>query len=171
MIFIPATISLLMAYESYNFHTILTKKITKIIIISNLILLIFASSGMFTRIFFKWERADYSKVEEFVVQNITKDDVVFCDEQAYYPAKIHAKKIFLPPYLKFISPTEKESISVLIISPDSSISFNNSRISFNDIPKLIGGQWELKNSINQSPSNSFNIAKVRGYNLQVFKRV
>jgi hypothetical protein len=171
MIFIPATISLLITYESYNFYGVSTKKITKIIIISNLILLIFASSGMFTRIFFKWERADYSKVEEFVIQNITKDDIVFCDEQAYYPAKIHAKKIFLPPYLKFISSTEKENISVLIISPDSSISFNNSRISFNDIPKLIGGQWELKNSINQSPSNSFNIAKVRGYNLQVFKRI
>jgi hypothetical protein len=108
MIFIPTTISLLMTLDKflnkhYNYHNILTDKITKTIIIFNLILLIFASSGMFTRIFFKWERGDYSKAEKFVIKNVTKDDVVFCDEQAYYPAKIHAKKIFLPPYLRVIS--------------------------------------------------------------------
>ena len=169
MIFIPTTISLLMTldkfpYEHYNYRNILTIKITKIIIISNLILLIFASSGMFTRIFFKWERGDYSKVEKFVVENISKDDVVFCDEQAYYPAKTHAKKVFLPPYLRVISSAEKKSISVLIISP-------NSLIPFDKISKLIGGQWELKNSINEFSSNSFNIAKVKGYNLQVFSRL
>lgn len=171
MIFIPATICLLMTYDAFSFYDIPVRRIKKQIIISNLILLVFASSGMFTRIYFKWERSDYNKVEKFVAENIKKDDIVFCDEQAYYPAKIHAKKIYLPPYLKHITLTEKEEITVLIISPDSSISLNNSRISYNIIPRLIGGQWELKNSINKTQLNSFNIAKVRGYNLQVYRRI
>jgi len=58
---------------------------------------------------------DYTKVEAYVKSVMTSRDIAFVDFAAYYPAKMEATRIYLEPYLKVISESERKSVTIAIL--------------------------------------------------------
>jgi hypothetical protein len=61
------------------------------------------------------DKRDYAKVSTYIASALNSDDIAFVDFSAYYPAKLHAKKVYLPEYLNIMSAAERRSVSVAII--------------------------------------------------------
>jgi hypothetical protein len=78
---------------------------------------------------------DYDQVSFYVASVLNSEDTAFIDFPAYYPAKLRAKKVYLPIYLKVISDVERRSLTVAILedireNPETFLS------------KEFGGRWE-----------------------------
>jgi hypothetical protein len=166
MIYITAIVSLLITLDQlpYKFNSDKVSNIfslPKFVLIPVIIILISSSLiGLPARMlltFSQWSQRDYTQIESFVLNSVADDDVVYSEFQSYYPVKTKSKQIFLPTYLKIMSSSEKDSISALIIAPES----------FKEISKIVGGKWQVKNSL-----KSLTLSKIgaQGYNLEVFKR-
>jgi len=54
-------------------------------------------------------------VEAYVKSVMTSRDIAFVDFAAYYPAKMEATRIYLEPYLKVISESERKSVTIAIL--------------------------------------------------------
>jgi hypothetical protein len=171
MIFLPAIFVLFMNLEQLLFipknidlgtdgKTIILR-LSRLLKFSIIFIIIFASLvGLPLRLFVtlkQWDLRNYDQVKDVIFENISSNDIVFSDFQAYYPVKIRSKKSFYPSYLPIMSSLEKESVSVLVIPYGS----------LDSIAQEIGGQWKLTNYI-QSLTNSS--VGAQGYNLQLFRR-
>lgn len=77
-----------------------------------------------------WQDRDYSRVSQFVASNIHRDDRVYVDPQAYYPAKLTGAEVFFWDPGSTLSAAQKISLTACVISPD--------RIG---LLKELGGTW------------------------------
>jgi hypothetical protein len=108
---------------------------------------------------------DYQPVIAWVKSHIAKQDIVYCDYQAYYPTKLTASETYLPLYLNAISQQEANNITALIIEPEN----------FNKITTKIGGSWKAGDKITppEFPASLFGINRLgigSLYSLQIFRR-
>ena len=77
---------------------------------------------------------DYGRVVSLVQRQVDKQDWVYCNPSAYYPAKATARTVFLTFYDKndhFFTPEEKQHISVMVIAPSE----------FKRASERLGGTW------------------------------
>jgi hypothetical protein len=117
-----------------------------------------------------WHERDYSRVAALVQQNVGESDQVYCDPQAYYPAKQTAQTVFLTTYDqrdRYFTIEEKRQISVIIVPPNE----------FERATKRIGGEWSATGTPIRPPEkpflffrNRFGDKLVANYNLQVYRR-
>src|SRR5438876_634346 len=64
---------------------------------------------------------------EFIASHLKRSDMAYIDYAAFYPATTSAKRIFTLRYMEFaMTPEEKRSINVLVISPSNLFSVTNS---------------------------------------------
>ena len=169
MIFLPATFVLFMNLEHILFipknldnnSKIIALRFPRLLKFGIIFILIFASLvGLPLRLLVtlkQWDVRNYDHVENVIFDNISSNDVVFSDFQAYYPVKIRSKKSFYPPYLSIMSSSEKDSVSVLVV-PSGSL---------DSISQEIGGKWKL---IDYIQSLTKSTVGAQGYNLQLFRR-
>jgi hypothetical protein len=169
MIFLPATFVLFMNLEHIlfipknldNHSKIIALRFPRLLKFGIIFILIFASLvGLPLRLLVtlkQWDVRNYDHVENVIFDNISSNDVVFSDFQAYYPVKIRSKKSFYPPYLSIMSSSEKDSVSVLVV-PSGSL---------DSISQEIGGKWKL---IDYIQSLTKSTVGAQGYNLQLFRR-
>jgi len=78
---------------------------------------------------------DYGPASSYVASVLNSEDTAFIDFPAYYPARLRAKKVYLPSYLRIISDGERRSVTVAILgdsgeNPETFLS------------KEFGGDWE-----------------------------
>ena len=102
---------------------------------------------------------DYARVSAHVGSTMRGDDTVFTDfPAAYYPAKLRARKVYLPPYLPLIPRSERRDISVAILVPRPAFDPK----SF--LSKEFGGDWE-KIGPDYAPSQQqrFSFAQLVGF--------
>jgi hypothetical protein len=117
-----------------------------------------------------WEERDYDRVVALVQQNADMTDQLYCDAQAYYPAKKLARTVFLTIYDKgdrFFTAEEKSRISVLIVPP----------YEFERAAKRIGGVWFPVGKPVRPPDRPFLFFRYRfgdkliaNYDLQAYRR-
>jgi hypothetical protein len=127
---------------------------------------------------YDWDDRDYAHIEHLVTRNITKDDWVFCDWGAYYPAKQIASEVFTQPgprpwaNAQQFGDDAKGRISVLIVKP--------SRLP--QVVSIIGGNWEptgdgfVPARSNTSPvylvkAFDFGYLATPNYDYRVYRRV
>jgi hypothetical protein len=60
---------------------------------------------------------EYKDLEAVLRQELRRDDVVFSDFMAYFPAKAMTGEVYAPPYLNIMTEREKRSVNVLILDP------------------------------------------------------
>jgi hypothetical protein len=82
---------------------------------------------------YDWRDRDYDAVQEIVSANVEKDDRVLCDYPVYFAAKAKAVEVFLPEYVKLMSPEEKNSVTLLIGSDAMITSWRS----------VLGGEWNI----------------------------
>ena len=117
-----------------------------------------------------WQERDYNRVIALVQANVDKEDWVYCDPGAYYPAKLASGAVFLMTYDKddrFFTPDEKQRISVMIIPP----------YAFDRVSKRLGGAWVPTGEWIRPPDGGFLFFRVNfgdklvwNYNLQAYRR-
>jgi hypothetical protein len=117
-----------------------------------------------------WQERDYNRVVSLLEGRVGKDDWVYCDSSAYYPAKAMEDTVFMQAYDKddrFFTPDEKRRISVMVIAPWS---FERSR-------KRLGGKWVAVGEPVRPPTRGLLFFKVNfgdklvaNYDLQLYRR-
>ena len=98
---------------------ILTSAPHKLIRLASLFFLIILLTGFPARFILsinEWEERDYSIVTRFVLKNVNETDIAFINWQAYYPAKIKAKKILF--HYDISNHSDISKVSVLIVEKD-----------------------------------------------------
>jgi hypothetical protein len=117
-----------------------------------------------------WRERDYDRVVALVQQNVYKTDQVYCDAQAYYPAKELAQAVIITTYDKgdqFFNAEEKRLVTVIIVPPAE----------FERASKRIGGVWFPVGDPIRPPDRSllffrrrFGDKLVANYDLQAYRR-
>jgi hypothetical protein len=117
-----------------------------------------------------WQERDYSRVIDLVQAHVSKEDWVYCDPSAYYPAKAMAGAVFVQGYDKFdrfFTPEEKSRISIMIIAP---YWLERSK-------EKLGGSWSATGEPIRPPTRgllffkpNFGDKLVANYDLQVYRR-
>jgi 4-amino-4-deoxy-L-arabinose transferase-like glycosyltransferase len=102
----------------------------------------------------RWPRCDYTPVQTLVSRYVRAGDIVFGDWPAFYALHHVRAQTFYPGY--DISPSEKASINLMIISPQW----------LPEASDLIGGNWHEIGAM--QPVESGRWAQI--YNLSVFSR-
>ena len=93
----------------------------------------------------------YTKLEQFVAENINQNDLVYSDFEAYYYLKIkQLDYVLFPQYQDMMSAQEKQELSVLIIKSED----------YPQVVNLIGGNWVKQDELLEKPP----------YNLQLYRR-
>jgi hypothetical protein len=123
----------------------------------------------------EWHQRDPAPVEAVVARNVHPTDHVYCEYEAYYPAKQTAAVLFLPPFAGLtpemegieppLSAADRDSIDLLILKPateEKSLQF-------------FGGRWRLveRYSALGDSDRSFGLMAGRGskpYDLRVYRR-
>lgn len=79
----------------------------------------------------EWQRRDYAPVEQFVADAVNESDRVLCVAQAYYPAKLHSREIYLRAHIGQLNDADLAALTVLIANPRDVEPFT----------KAAGGKW------------------------------
>jgi hypothetical protein len=118
-----------------------------------------------------WHERDYDRVVSLVEGQIGKEDWVYCDPAAYYPAKATAGMVFLTSYDKddrFFTHEEKQRISVMIVAPSE----------FERASKRLLGMWAPTGEPVRPPDSGllffrpkFGDKLVANYDLQAYRRI
>lgn len=61
------------------------------------------------------QRNEYAEYKQLVAKEISNKDVIFSEFMGYFPLKAKAGEVYSPPYLRVMSPEEKQSINVLVV--------------------------------------------------------
>jgi hypothetical protein len=117
-----------------------------------------------------WHERDYDRVVSLVEGQIAKEDWVYCDPAAYYPAKAAAGMVFLTMYDKedrFFAAEEKQRISVMVVAPSE----------FERASKRLAGTWMPTGEPVRPPKGGllffrakFGDKLVANYDLQLYRR-
>jgi hypothetical protein len=87
------------------------------------------------------DETPYSAVEQFVSGQLTGTDNAYIDYAAFYPAKSRARNVYFLRYLEYaMTPEEKKSVTVLVISPEH----------LADATNKIAGNWQLTAELKES---------------------
>jgi hypothetical protein len=108
----------------------------------------------------EWQARDYTPVRNLALNTVTTEDVVYCDQQAYYAVKPLAADTFVGFYIKAMATEEKQDVSLLIVSPAD----------LDKISAVIGGEWRpIAEHLSVAAAQS-NVGAPK-YNLSAFRRV
>jgi hypothetical protein len=133
-----------------------------------------ASSGLPARVvvaILQADSRDYAKVSDYVSTAITVNDIAYVDFQAYYPAKLKAKIVYLPPYLSRMSDQERAAVTIAVLSSSQS-----GEGTIEPLAKFLennfGGNWKLAettySAIDRGLLGSFKLAQP--YIISAFRR-
>jgi hypothetical protein len=107
----------------------------------------------------QWSQRDYQPVRRLAHGAVDPGDVVYCGSQAYYAVKGIASATFSGSYLKAITPDQAQSVTLLIIDPES----------LDAVVKTVGGNWiEVKSDL--AVANRRNKFGASTYNLAAWRR-
>ncbi len=113
----------------------------------------------------EWDLRDYRPVRELIKQKITPEDWVYCGFEGYYAAKVVTPDVFLPPYREVMSARERDSMTVIVVRPES----------VTEAIEYFGGCWTCIAAYDANTEQRFSIAGRWGfgskpYQLAIYRR-
>ena len=119
-----------------------------------------ATAGIVT----DWKIREYAVLDRFVTAHLKPGDTVFCDPAAYFAARPRVSRVYGPGYLDVINGAEKQSITVIMVSPSKEA----------EVTRALGGKWEPEDQLirisKQSPDRLLPFATNFTCQLRVLRR-
>jgi hypothetical protein len=119
---------------------------------------------------YDWQDRDHARVVETIAADLTKDDWVLCESQAYFAVKPTAARVFLADYIELMTSDEKRQVTVLIGSEET----------VREWCSTLGGEWRASprrivpqrmTIVERITGKNMNVGLIgEKYNLAIYRR-